>query len=204
MKIKVDFKIILAIIIFYITEQLELYFILMLFVFLHECGHLLVGYLFGYRCEEINIHTLGISVTFKVPVDDYNKKILKSNIVLLKKSIIAAAGPVINFILIILVSLNPKIFAMNPEIAIYSNLLIGCFNMIPIYPLDGGRILKNICTIFLGIRKGRRLTSIIMNTLMIVLTAVSSIMILYYKNIAIFLIVVYLWYLVIREENKKF
>ena len=38
---------------------------------------------------------------------------------------------------------------------------------------------------------------------MIILTAISSIAILYFQNIAILLIVIYLWYLIIKQ-NKRY
>lgn len=43
----------------------------------------------------------------------------------------------------------------------------------------------------------------ISNILAIALTAISSILILYLKNISIFLVIVYLWIIVIKE-NKRF
>lgn len=41
------------------------------------------------------------------------------------------------------------------------------------------------------------------NAIVIALTAISSITILYFKNIAILFIVIYLWYITIKE-NKKY
>lgn len=203
MKIKFDFKILIAIVIFYFTKQLEIYFVFMLFVFLHECGHCIVARILGYTVENLTIHPLGVSISFKVHIEDYNKKILKSNIVLLKKTIIATAGPITNFLFILLFRLHPEILRIKPEIAIYTNFLIGVFNLLPMYPLDGGRILRNLLTILLGIRKSRKITNSVMNILMIILTAISSIAILYYKNIAILLIIMYLWYLVIKENKRN-
>ncbi len=89
---------------------------------------------------------------------------------------------------------------------IYVNLLIVLFNLLPIYPLDGGRILKGILHIFLGKEKSSKCIYNISIVAVIILTAIASIGILYFKNIAIFIIIVYLWYIVIRESiiyNKK-
>ena len=90
------------------------------------------------------------------------------------------------------------------QIMIYSNILVAVFNLIPIYPLDGGRILKGV------IRKkcednikADTIVNKISNILVIILTAVSSILILYLKNISVLFVIIYLWILVIKE-NKRF
>ena len=78
---------------------------------------------------------------------------------------------------------------MNNELyqnIMYANILIAMFNLLPIYPLDGGRILKELLHIFFGLRKSYTYTQNISEIALYVTTALSSIIILYYKNIAIF------------------
>jgi len=89
------------------------------------------------------------------------------------------------------------------DLVVYSNILIFIFNLLPIYPLDGGRILKELVHIFVGLYKSYTITNNIANIVIIILTVISSIAILIYKNIAILIIIAYLWGLVIIE-NKKF
>ena len=92
---------------------------------------------------------------------------------------------------------------MERELIIYANIIIGIFNLIPIYPLDGGRIVKNIVNIIYGRKEAYEYANLISNITISILTAISSILILYLKNIAILLIISYLWILVIKE-NKKY
>lgn len=87
------------------------------------------------------------------------------------------------------------------ENIIYANLLICIFNLLPIYPLDGGRILNSVFNIKIGIKESMIITNKISNITMIFITIVASILILYLENIAIFFIVIYLWIIVLRENR---
>lgn len=202
MTLKIDFKIFLFAILLWLTDQIEIYAIIMIFCIMHEIGHLLAGKLLGYRCEKIEVMPLGLSISFKLNIDDYNRKIKKANLLELKKIGVAIAGPLTNF-LIILITANTNIEIQKGLMIIYTNIVIMLFNLLPIYPLDGGRILKGILHIY----KGKKISEKNINDISIIttifLTAIASIMILQEKNIAIFLIDIYLWYLVIKE-NKRY
>ena len=198
LSINISLKIFLFVTIFILTNQIEIYVLLMIFAVLHEIGHLVAGILLGFKPKKINFMPLGFCIQFNIPVEIYNRRLLKSNILSLKKLIIALAGPLVNLILsIIFIALH-----MNINL-IYANILICIFNLIPIYPLDGGRIIKNTLKIIFGNKKALKLTNVISNVLMIILSMISSVAILYYKNIAIFFIVIYLWIVTIIE-NKKY
>ncbi len=160
------------------------------------------GILLGMRPTKLEIMPLGLSISFKLKLKDYNTKIFKSNLLELKKIIVAGSGPVTNFLIIILIVLFKPSFIEN-ETAIYANLLIVAFNIIPIYPLDGGRILKSIIHINAGGRTAIIVTNKVANGLMITVTLIGSIAIFYFKNISIFFIIMFLWILVIKE-NKKY
>ena len=109
------------------------------------------------------------------------------------------AGPIVNCILIILF-INIKI--KYQDIIVYSNMIILIFNLIPIYPLDGGRILKSIFKITKGNVKAEKISNVINNSLIIILTFLLGFTIYIFKNISIIIILIYLWYLVIKENNK--
>lgn len=204
MRIKIDLKIFIFAILFYLTKQIELYAMLMFFAILHECGHLIAGILLGFKPEKISIMPMGVSISFKVKIEDYNKKIQNSNLLSIKKIIIALAGPITNTIIAIIFLLNSfnltEIQRLN---IIYSNLLICIFNLFPLYPLDGGRILKQLLKVKYGVIKSIKYTHIIQNISIIIITIIASIAIYYLENIAILFIIIYLWILLINE-NKRY
>lgn len=179
----------------------------MLFAVIHEIGHLIAGIFLGFKPKEIQINIAGVRVEFKPKIEEYNKRILKGSSLSLKRAIIAMAGPIINFLIIAILQIisiiNPKFVLSNMEInVIYANFLIGIFNLIPIYPLDGGRILKEILYIFKGLKKSYIYTYKISKITIIVLTAISSIAILYLRNLSVIIILMYLWVLVFIERNR--
>lgn len=203
MQIRVNLKIFIFIFIFFLTGQVEIYGILMLFAFLHEMGHMICGLLLGLKPKELLIMPFGLSIAFHVSSKDYNKKIRKANVLAMKRLFIALAGPITNLLIIIVWTIfDFNLFQISKEVIIYSNILIGLFNLIPIYPLDGGRIIKELLQIQCGLKESAIYTNKISNIIVILFTIVSSIAIYYYKNIAILFIVSYLWILVVRENKK--
>ena len=204
MQIKIDFKIFAIILIFLITKNIEIYTILMFFALIHELGHLFCGLLLGFKPKAISIIPYGFKLGFSINYKDYNKRIRKGNQLTLKRILIALAGPITNIICIIItITFKEKLNLEQYQYIVYSNILLILFNLIPIYPLDGGRIVQGILHILMGLRESYTYIKIITNINVIILTVISSILILYYKNIAVLLVIIYLWTLV-YECNKEY
>lgn len=194
MKFRIDLKIIFFLLLFFLTKQLYLYILIMLFCLIHECSHILIAKFMGFKIKAVEIMPFGFFTNIQAKIDDYNIKIKKSNLVELKKIGVVIAGPLSNLIIIaILLIFNKSWHIQNLDIMVYSNLIIFMFNMLPIYPLDGGRLCKSIIKICFGPYKAIDLIKKISNTTVIILTVISSILILYLKNWAIVLIIIYLW-----------
>ena len=197
MKVKLNLNIFLFLILFFITNQIEVYALVMVFALIHELSHLICGVVLGFKPNTFKIMPLGFSIEFETNVQDYNKKIIKSNILAVKKILIALAGPFINLIIAII----GLIFNIDINI-VYANLIIFIFNLLPIYPLDGGRILINILKIFYGNRKANKYTNTTRNVFIILLTVFCSILILFVNNIAIIAILGLLWCMTIKENLR--
>lgn len=194
MQIKVNLQIFLFIIIFALTHQIEIYGWIMLFAFIHELGHMIAGIMLKLKPKSLSFMPFGISITFETY--EYKK------LIEIKKMLIAIAGPLTNLIICIIVAFL-NIDARIKDIITYSNILIALFNLIPLYPLDGGRILKEIIRLKYENIKTDEIINKISNILIIILTAISSVVILYFKNVAILFVLIYLW-IIIANENRKY
>ena len=91
---------------------------------LHECGHLLAIWLTGGRVLSIRLHGGGARIE-AVPMEPG------------REALCALAGPGLGAMTI----LAWRVF---PELAL-AGLVQTAFNLLPIYPLDGGRAVRNIC-----------------------------------------------------------
>lgn len=187
MKIKLDLKLFLIIIFYILTKNIKIFALSFIFIFIHELGHIIAGISLGLKITKINITILGFSIEF----ENYGKERQINRI------IIDFAGPIVNFIIVIISAI------LGVEQLFYINLILTIINLLPIFPLDGGRILKTILLYKFSYKETmKKVEKISINT-MIVLTFISSIAVLYFKNISFFLIAIYLWYLILKENKKN-
>lgn len=197
MRIRIDLKIIIFMVLFILTHQIKIYLIIMFFSIIHEMGHIIMGIIMKMRVDKVELMPLGLSVSFKKDLNYINSE---NDVLEIKKICVAVAGPLVSFLLIVLYTYIKPLYISQLD-AIYSNFLILIFNLIPLYPLDGGRIVKGILNIKFGERKSRILINRISNITMICITIMSSIAVYYFKNIAIFLVCIFLW-IITLQENK--
>lgn len=120
----VFFKNILSFIIFFLV------------VCAHELGHYFVARKLGYRLNSFYIAPYGVNLNYKEKIFSYKDEIL-----------IALAGPIVNiFLSILCVALwwiFPQLYHNFHEF-VFESMILALVNLLPCYPLDGGRIFVGI------------------------------------------------------------
>ncbi len=200
MRFRLDLKIFLIIAIFFLTKQIQIYAIMMIFAFIHELGHLIAGISLKMKPKKLEIIPVGVSISFAINTKDINKKIGEANLLELKKIFVALAGPITNLLIIVIVA-NLQMEIIEKIKIIYANSCILLFNILPIYPLDGGRIVQGVIAIQNGKRAANNLSRKISLVFTIILTIIAIIIMYYEFNIAIALIMIYIWFLVGKERK---
>jgi Zn-dependent protease/CBS domain-containing protein len=107
-------------------------------VLLHEFGHSLVAMRYGYHIESITLWLFGGVARFTEMPEDWRQELT-----------IAVAGPIVSVALGVLsylgVRLVPAGLPMVQFVLAYlamTNVALAVFNMLPGFPMDGGRVLR--------------------------------------------------------------
>lgn len=109
-------------------------------VVLHEMGHSLQARRFGIRVRDIILLPIGgLARADRIPESP------------LKEIAVAAAGPLVNFVLaggiIAALKLSGTPYDLDNNFAssiAAVNIVLGVFNLVPAFPMDGGRILRGL------------------------------------------------------------
>lgn len=139
MRIKIHCSFLVYVLILLFFELLEYYLFFLISIFLHEIAHAITGKIFGIKTSSLSISFSGLSLKF----EDFN--ISKT-----KRIIILIVGPIVNLLIALIAYF---LYQEKYIFFVICNLLLFAFNILPIYPLDGGKILyetisqKNTCEV---------------------------------------------------------
>ncbi|MBO1003400.1 stage IV sporulation protein FB [Pseudogracilibacillus auburnensis] len=142
---------IIFIVISVITGTFIHLFILLSIVFIHEVGHFLAAKWYRWRINAIILWVFGGVMKTE---ESANRPIKEDMIV-------TAAGPFQHVMIYFCISgltLLPLIPDSIIETAFYYNTVILLFNLLPIYPLDGGKLLFYLLSFFIPYKKAHRFT----------------------------------------------
>lgn len=101
-------------------------------VLLHELGHAMMARRFGINTTDITLYPIGGVARLERMPRAPGAELL-----------IALAGPAVNFAIVAgLIVLSPVLHGRFFFELLVMNLVLGLFNLIPAFPMDGGRVLR--------------------------------------------------------------
>jgi Zn-dependent protease/predicted transcriptional regulator len=177
-------------------------FILALFacVVLHEFGHALTARRFGIRTRNIVLLPIGGIASIEKSPDTPRQEIL-----------IALAGPAVSFALAVLLwlvlaatqgipaarelSLDEGGFLERLAIV---NFLLGAFNLLPAFPMDGGRVFRAALSMRLGPYKATRIAAAVAQAAAVILALVGL-----RYNLFLFVIAIFIWFAAASEAQMS-
>ncbi|MEA2723381.1 MAG: hypothetical protein QOH59_1152 [Gemmatimonadales bacterium] len=138
-------------------------------ILLHEFGHILMARRFGVRTPDVILLPIGGVARLERIPDEPRQELL-----------IALAGPAVTAVLALIFYLmlrltggNAEVDQLSPIAPFLSQLLVTnvwllLFNLIPAFPMDGGRVLRALLATRLGLVQGTRIAAKLGQTLAIV------------------------------------
>lgn len=151
---KISFSTYLVVLISFLAGYFEYTFLTILLVLIHELGHFLMGIILKLKVKEINIYFFG-GVTLLN--EDLNLPIYKEILFLIM-------GPLLQIFFVLFIKYLYTLGYVNVltyEKIIIINKFLLTFNLLPILPLDGGKLVNNILDYFLPYKLSHKISIII-------------------------------------------
>ncbi len=168
-------------------------------IVLHELGHALTARRYGIGTRDIVLYPIGgVAMLNRMP-DDPRQEFL-----------IAVAGPAVNVVLAILFALiawavgppdnltNFQWEAALPVQLMFANIILVLFNMLPAFPMDGGRALRALLAMNMPRSKATQI-AVVVGRFMAVLFAVFALMT---GQIFLLLIAMLVWFTAGQEAAQ--
>ncbi len=141
-------------------------------VVLHEFGHILAARRYGIRTPEVTLYPIGGVANLERIPDNPRQEL-----------VVALAGPAVNLVIAAILvvglgaTLDPSDLARLQEPGherlaarlAGANLFLALFNMIPAFPMDGGRVLRALLAMRMGTVKATRVAASIGQALAVAL-----------------------------------
>ena len=138
-------------------------------VLLHEFGHALAARQFGIRTPRIVLYPIGGVATLERMPRNPKQELW-----------IALAGPLVNVVIaaVLLPALVPVALILGSGAAnwlfylMLANIVLVAFNLLPAFPMDGGRVFRAICAMFTSYADATRLAANVGKVMAVVFAAV--------------------------------
>lgn len=195
-KIKFHWSFLILCALMLIYGKIGTFFCCMICVLLHEMGHSLVGRHLGYKLNIITLLPYGAMLSGDNAVFSKGDEIK-----------IAVAGPLVNAFLIILSLVVCLIFhsaySFLREFTVCNIYTLG-FNMLPVYPLDGGRIFYSTLLHKLPTQKAKKISNIFGYSITFVFFALFFISFFYKLNYMLGINALFLLIGLLGDDNKVY
>lgn len=142
-------------------------FILALFgcVVLHEFGHALTARRFGVQTKDITLYPIGGIASLEGMPEKPGQELL-----------VGLAGPTVNLAIALVIWVYLNASGQLPDLAVmsashdmtdlpflwslfFANLVLAGFNLVPAFPMDGGRVLRSILSFFMDKTSATRIAA---------------------------------------------
>lgn len=162
------------------------YFVGFVLVILHECGHCIAAKMLGYHTEYIILFPFGGLAGMEIPTKQSHE------------ILVSLAGPLVNLIFAY------PLWWLNQMGLIYDSILVFnlgllIFNLLPAFPMDGGRVLRAVLAWFLTRKNATRVAVRISQVLCLVFLFIG----IYAMNLSL-CIIAFLIGLMAEHELKEF
>lgn len=119
---------------------------------MHECGHLILLRLLHVPVEGLRLSALGAEIFSRGTQRlSYGGELL-----------VTLAGPAVNLLMaVIFAQISLRTQWLNGYLFAGTNIILGAYNLLPILPLDGGRILYLVTAFYLGPMVGDAVAAVV-------------------------------------------
>ena len=143
----------------------------------HELGHIAAAALLGGRVERLSLTAVGAELRIDYPAP----------LTYARDSLVSLAGPGANLLA------GVVFLALGQELAAALTMAVGAFNLLPILPLDGGRVVYGLIADRLDPDWAERLMTALSGCLVGALLGVGAVAAAHYANVT--LLITALWLL---------
>lgn len=171
---------------FLLMGNIRFLLLFMALIFIHECGHFLSAKLLGWNIDKIYLFPYGGLTKFQEKV----------NVAMKEEFFVLIMGPL--FQVLFFYGTSPFLPIRYLSIFTEYHYFILLFNLLPIYPLDGGRLLQLLLASLFPFQKTLRYSIQLSYTALLLLTAF------FLTHFSLFfLFVLGATFLKVREEEKR-
>lgn len=143
MKFHFSYFWLLFLVLSFFSHALKTYLIIFVMLFIHEMAHVLTASFLGYKVDKIHIYPFGFSAL--IPHLDHGKPF--------EIFLILLSGLLMHLIFPLFITLLYKLDMISSAYCDYLitiNHAILYFNLLPLYPMDGGRMLLCFIRLFIN------------------------------------------------------